>query len=140
MRSLQPTWLYTGLRVQNLARSIRFYQRMGFRQTKRGAMRHGGQFVDLAYPGSRHILELNFYPPANRFYEPFSTGTEFDHFGFEVEDIDRWARQLRRWRIPLVADFTEEPLRLIYARDPDGNWLEFCGRVAPPPPLRRRRG
>jgi catechol 2,3-dioxygenase-like lactoylglutathione lyase family enzyme len=85
------------------------------------------------------MLELNFYPVTNRFYEPFVAGSEFDHMGFRVDDVEGWARQLRRWRIPIVADFTESVQRLLYARDPDGNWLEFCGPIGPTPVTRRRR-
>jgi catechol 2,3-dioxygenase-like lactoylglutathione lyase family enzyme len=101
-------------------------------------MDHGGQFVDLLYSGSRHFLELNFYPRTNRFYEPFRNGTEFDHFGFTVGDIDGWTRHLRRARVPIVADFTERGYRLVYARDPDGNWLEFGGRIRSRRPGRGR--
>jgi catechol 2,3-dioxygenase-like lactoylglutathione lyase family enzyme len=102
-------------------------------------MQHGGQIVDLAFPGSRHWLELNYYPASNRFYEPYRPGSEFDHMGFDVDHVDAWVRQLRRWRIPIVADFTETGQRLVYARDPDGNWLEFCGPVEAKPAPRRRR-
>jgi catechol 2,3-dioxygenase-like lactoylglutathione lyase family enzyme len=131
-------WDYSGIRVQHLTRSLRFYQRLGFRLLKRGSMEHGGIWVGLTYPGSSHQLELNYYPPGNRFYEPFRAGTEFDHLGFWVADIDSWARQLRRWRLPIVADFTETTQRLVYVADPDGNWVEFYGPVPVPKPSRRR--
>lgn len=132
-------WSYTGLRVRNLARSIRFYRRVGFREVGRGRMDHGGQFVGLAFPGSSHELELNFYPKGNPFFEPFRPGSEFDHFGFVVTDIEAWVRRLRRARLPIVADWTERGLRLVYTRDPDGNWFEVCGKVRPRPPARRGR-
>jgi catechol 2,3-dioxygenase-like lactoylglutathione lyase family enzyme len=132
-------WSYTGLRVQNLARSIRFYEKLGFQAGKRGRMEHGGQWAGLALPDGTHQLELNFYPTTNRFYEPFRAGTEFDHLGFEVDDIDAWVRLLRRRRLPIVADFTERDLRLVYTRDPDGNWVELCGPIRPPSPTGRRR-
>ena len=140
MRRPRVTWLYSGLRVQDLVRSIRFYEKVGFRAGQVGGMEHGGRFVDLAFGRTPHVLELNYYPTTNRFYEPFVEGTAFDHFGFRVDDIQAWVRQLRRWRIPLVADFTERGLRLVYIRDPDGNWLEFCGPLAAKPAPRRRRG
>jgi catechol 2,3-dioxygenase-like lactoylglutathione lyase family enzyme len=131
-------WNYSGIRVQDLARSIRFYERLGFRAGKEGGMEHGGRFVDLHFPGSAHTIELNYYPTTNVYYEPFVAGTAFDHFGFTVDDIDGWVRRLRHWRIPLVADFSERGLRLVYVRDPDGNWLEFCGKVRTAPRARRR--
>ncbi len=122
-------WVYTGLRVRSLARSIRFYEKVGFREVARGRMEHGGEMVDLAFPGSLHGLELNYYPRGNPFYQPFTSGTEFDHFGFVVQDVEAWVRRLRRARLPIVADWTERGLRLVYTRDPDGNWLEVCGKV-----------
>jgi catechol 2,3-dioxygenase-like lactoylglutathione lyase family enzyme len=103
-------------------------------------MQHGGRIVDLGFPGSPHVLELNYYPTTNRFYEPYVAGSELDHFGFTVDDIDGLARQFHRWRIPLVADFTERSYRLIFVRDPDGVWLEFGGRVRSKPAPRHRAG
>ncbi|MCI4372101.1 MAG: VOC family protein [Thermoplasmata archaeon] len=140
MAPARISMLYTGLRVRDLDRSIRFYRRIGFRVSGRGTMQHGGQMVDLALPGNPHLVELNFYPTTNRYYEPFVAGSEFDHLGFRVDHIDAWARQLRRWRIPLVADFVDGTTRLVYARDPDGNWLEFCGPVPAKAAPRRPRG
>jgi catechol 2,3-dioxygenase-like lactoylglutathione lyase family enzyme len=122
-------WVYTGLRVRDLARSIRFYRKVGYRVVARGTMEHGGRIVDLAFPGSAHRLELNYYPPGNPYFETFRPGSEFDHFGFEVRDIDGWVRLLRRQKLPIVADWVERGVRLVYIRDPDGNWFEVCGRV-----------
>lgn len=138
-------WAYTGLRVRSLARSLRFYRSVGFRGAGRGRMDHGGRYVDLAFPGSAHRLELNYYPRGNPFYTRFTTGCEFDHFGFAVRDVEAWARRLRRAHLPIVADWTERGLRLVYTRDPDGNWLEFWGKVRPrsrprEPPERRPSG
>jgi catechol 2,3-dioxygenase-like lactoylglutathione lyase family enzyme len=125
------TFLYSGLRVRNLARSLAFYRRLGFRVRSRGKMSHGGVWVQLLFPGSRHRLELNYYPPANRFYEPLKRGTEFDHLGFWVPDVEAWERSLRRRRIPIVARIREpaEHENIVYVRDPDGNWIEYFGPV-----------
>jgi catechol 2,3-dioxygenase-like lactoylglutathione lyase family enzyme len=133
-------WRYTGLRVRDLRRSIRFYERLGFRVGRRGRMDHGGLWVDLHYPGSVHRLELNFYPRRNPFFTRWTVGTEFDRFGFEVSDIDGWVRYLRRARLPIVADWAERGLRYVFARDPDGNWVEVAGRVRRSSPSRRPRG
>jgi catechol 2,3-dioxygenase-like lactoylglutathione lyase family enzyme len=129
-------WAYTGIRVRDLDRSIRFYEKLGFKVTARGTMDHGGEIVDLAYPRHAHWLELNYYPRSNRYFEPHRSGTELDHFGFVVDDIEAWATTLRRWRFPIVADFIDRNFRLIYTRDPDGNWIELCGRIRRPRPAR----
>ena len=138
MPSVKVEFVYSGLRVRSLARSLRFYRRLGFRVHKRGTMEHGGVWVHLDFPGAGHRLELNYYPRSTRFYEPLRRGTEFDHFGFRVSDVEAWERELRRRRLPVVARVRETHENLLYTRDPDGNWVEFFGPV-PAPPARARR-
>jgi len=128
-------FLYSGIRVRNLDRSLRFYRALGFRIRFRGRMGHGGEWVHLVFPGSRHRLELNFYPRRNRFYEPFRTGTQFDHFGFFTSDVESWRRRAVRAGGKVVEDFIDGKSRLVYVNDPDGVCLEAFGPARP----RRRR-
>lgn len=123
--------LYSGLRVRSVDRSLKFYRGLGFRVRHRGTMQHGGVWVHLEYPGSKHRLELNYYPPKNRFYEPFQRGTEFDHFGFYSPDPLAWKRKALRAGGRLATEFVEGKFRLVYVRDPDGNWLEAFGPARP---------
>jgi catechol 2,3-dioxygenase-like lactoylglutathione lyase family enzyme len=125
---------YAGIRVRDLARSLAFYRGLGFVIHKRGRMEHGGEWVQLDYPGSRSRLELNYYPPGSRFYEPYHRGTEFDHFGFFTDDLDRWVARAKRLGGKLAVDLVETHERLVYVKDPDGIWIEFCGK--PPKPSR----
>lgn len=130
MPKVKVEFVYSGLRVRNLARSLRFYRKLGFKVYRRGRMGHGGTWVHLSFPGAAHRLELNFYPRTNRFYEPVRRGTEFDHLGFRVSDVEAWEAELRRRRLPIVARIRETHENLVYTRDPDGNWVEFFGPVA----------
>jgi catechol 2,3-dioxygenase-like lactoylglutathione lyase family enzyme len=134
-------FLYSGIRVRDLARSIRFYRALGFRIHARGRMEHGGEWVHLLFPGSRHRVELNYYPRGNRYYEPFRKGTEFDHFGFYAADVDSWYRRARRAGGTSVADFVEGKFRLVYVNDPNGVCLEAFGPARPrrKPQSSRRR-
>lgn len=137
--SRRVAFLYTGLRVRNLRRSVAFYRGLGFRLFLRGTMDHGGKFVQLFFPGSPHRLELNYYPRKNRFYEPFRKGSEFDHFGFYVPNPEAWKRRVLRSGGRVAAEFLEKEdrwrkrkiprfrLRYIFMKDPDGNWLEAFG-------------
>jgi catechol 2,3-dioxygenase-like lactoylglutathione lyase family enzyme len=134
--ALPARFLYSGIRVQKLERAVAFYRKMGFRVESKGTMGHGGQWVHLQFPGSRHLLELNYYPPGNPYFEPPRSGTEFDHFGFYTTDVAGWLRRGLRAGATLAADFTDGKSRLIYLADPDGIELEFFGPVHPP---RRRR-
>ncbi len=127
MTRVKVEYIYAGLRVRSLARSLRFYRRIGFRVVRRGTMSHGGVWVHLLFPGARQRIELNYYPRSNRYYEPVRHGTEFDHFGFYVSDVEAWERELRRRKFPIVARILARHENIVYTRDPDGNWLEFFG-------------
>jgi len=130
MARAKVEFVYSGLRTRNLARSLRFYRKLGFRIHRRGTMEHGGRWVHLSFPGAVQRIELNFYPRGSRFYEPIRRGTEFDHFGFRVSDVEGWERELRRRKLPIVARIREQHENLVYTRDPDGNWVEFFGPVS----------
>ena len=129
MPKVKVEFVYAGIRVRNLTRSLNFYRKLGFRVHRRGTMGHGGQWVHLLFPGAVQRIELNYYPRSNRFYEPIRKGTEFDHFGFRVSNVEAWESKLRRLRLPIVARIRETHENIVYTRDPDGNWLEFFGPV-----------
>lgn len=129
MARVKVELVYAGLRVRDLARSLRFYRKMGFKVHRRGTMGHGGQWVHLAFPGAAQRVELNYYPRGNEYYAPIRKGTEFDHFGFRVSNVEAWEAELRRRKMPIVARIREAHENLVYTRDPDGNWLEFFGPV-----------
>ena len=119
-------FLYTGIRVRDLDRSVRFYKAMGMRELFRGKMDHGGEYVHLAFPRSIVRLELNYYPEGNRFHEPWGPGSEFDHLGFLVDDADRWIRKLRSaGASEAIPTWSETSSRIGYVNDPDGVTLEF---------------
>jgi catechol 2,3-dioxygenase-like lactoylglutathione lyase family enzyme len=127
----QVRFVYSGIRVRNLERSVRFYRRIGFRVIKRGWFSHGGKWVHLVFPRSTHRLELNYYPKGTPFYEPFRPGTEFDHFGFYVSNPRRWLRAVIKAGATPVVGFVDGPAWLLYVKDPDGVWLAACGPSSP---------
>lgn len=129
MAKIKVELRYYGLRTRNVARSLRFYRKLGFRVTSRGGMEHGGRWIHLGFPGAAQEVEINFYPRGSRYYEPIRRGTEFDHLGFRVSDVEGWERELRARKLPIVARIREKHENLIYTKDPDGNWIEFFGPV-----------
>ena len=133
-------FLYSGIRVTNVERSLKFYRALGFRIRAKGRMKHGGRWVHLVFPGSSHRVELNYYPKGNRFYEPFRAGSEFDHFGFYTPDVERWYRRALRAGGKPVLDFVDGKSRLVYVGDPDGVLLEAFGPVPPPRRKARNKG
>lgn len=123
--------LYTGIRVRDLDRSIRFYRMvMGMKVSRRGTMRHGGIWVELMSPGSPQRLELNWYPPGSRYHTAYRKGEELDHLAFRVTDVDRTFRDVTaKGARPEVPPFEESRYAFAFVSDPDGIWIELLGRA-----------
>ncbi|MGQ0797981.1 MAG: VOC family protein [Methanobacteriota archaeon] len=125
-------FLYTGIRVRNLERSLAFYRKaLGMKEASRGRMAHGGVFVQLAGPGSGHRLELNWYPRDNPYYSPYASGEELDHIAFWCRDVRREFRRLVRAGAKVaIQPWEEAGYILAYVKDPDGIWIELLGKPA----------
>lgn len=137
-------FLYTGIRVRDLDRSVRFYKAMGMRELFRGTMEHGGVYVHLAFPRSVVRLELNYYPPSTKFHAPWGPGAEFDHLGFRAEKPDQYLAKLRRAGATVaIPTWTDGSSRIGYVNDPDGVTIEVFGPAKAPrkrkPRARARR-
>ncbi len=129
---------YTGIRVRDLERSVRFYvEGLGLRRGPQGRMAAGGVWLELHDPESRAVLELNFYPGE----PPYREGDELDHLGFRVDDLEASVRRLvdlgARVRIPA---FSEGSTRLAFLSDPDGIWVELYEASADEVPPASRGG
>ncbi|HXY46913.1 MAG TPA: VOC family protein [Thermoplasmata archaeon] len=114
---------YAGIRVRDLARSVRFYtEGLGLSAQRTGRMRAGGVWQELRDPESGAMLELNYYPGD----PPYREGDELDHLGFRVTNLDACLARLvalgARVRIP---PFEEGDVRLAFLSDPDGVWIEL---------------
>ena len=137
--------LYAGLRVTNLARSLRFYQKvLGLRIVNQGDTRSwgGGRWVALEDPISHRQVELNWYPRGSLFYRKYSAGESLDHLDFSVGSMS--AAEFSSVFKDLIArgggptkyrpETTEGWMGCI--TDPDGIWI-VIGRS--PTPQERRR-
>lgn len=135
---------YPGLRVTDLARSVRFYTRaLGLREVKRGDTRSwgGGIWVLLRDPRSRRLLELNWYPKGSRFFEPYAAGTALDHLDFSLgvasrAELEQTYRRLLKQgarRTGYEPATTEGWMASV--TDPDGIWITVGRR----PTLAERR-
>lgn len=128
---MDSRFLYTGIRVRNLERSLAFYSKaFGMTVASRGRMAHGGVFVQLAAPGSSHRLELNWYPRGNPFYAPYVRGEELDHIAFRCRDVRAEFRRLVRAGAKIaVPPWDEDGYVLAFVKDPDGIWIELLGKA-----------
>jgi catechol 2,3-dioxygenase-like lactoylglutathione lyase family enzyme len=98
-----------------------------------------GEFAQLEHPSSKFTIELNVFRRGSRAYEPYRRGSEMDHFGFWVDDVDRWVQKLRRVGARIrFAPFDGTivipprpafPGRAAYVADHDGIWIELMGPV-----------
>ena len=119
---------YTGIRVRELSRSLRFYRSLGLKVSNRGTMAHGGKWVQMKDPSSGQRLELNWYPKGSRFYERYDDGSELDHVAFIVDDAVKWFKLLvKRGARPASRPFGDESETLAFVKDPDGIWIELIG-------------
>lgn len=129
---------YTGVRVRNLPRAIRFFtEGLGLKLGPSGRMAAGGLWQELHDPETKAILELNFYPGD----PPYRVGDELDHLGFRVGDLDAVVERLvglgARVEIP---PFEEGEMRLVFLSDPDGLWVELYERRGGEEPPTSRPG
>ena len=126
---------YTGLRVTDLSRSIRFYcEGLGLVEKGRGTMSHGGTFVGLRDPESHAELELNLYPSGSRFAVPYTPGEGLDHLGFDVADARATIEKLRAMGAKVAIEPWLERNRywIGFVEDPDGIWIEIQSTVPGP--------
>jgi lactoylglutathione lyase len=124
--------VYSGLRVTDPERSVRFYtEGLGLKETGRGHMSHGGLFIGLQDPNTMQQLELNWYPPGSPYNLPYSVGEGLDHLGFEVEDAPAtYRRLLLLGATPAIEPWLEQDRYWIgFVRDPDGLWIELQSPV-----------
>jgi lactoylglutathione lyase len=119
---------YTGIRVTDLERSLRFYQEgLGLKETGRGRMSHGGEFVGLEDPETHFELELNVYPADSPYATPYSAGEGLDHLGVVVPDARALIERLRTMGARVVVEAWHERGRywIGFVEDPDGIWIEI---------------
>jgi lactoylglutathione lyase len=132
---------YSGIRVTDLDRSLRFYtELLGLKEVARGDISSLGRgaFILLQDPWSGQKLELNWYPPDSRFAVPYQPGEGLDHIGFRVADLPQFMDELRRAGVESAGASADLELpggvRVAFVKDPDGNWIDLFDVVNKPMP------
>lgn len=125
---------YTGIRVRELERSLRFYTgALGLKEVRRGDLRSFGLgvWVLLEDPRSHQRLELNWYPRSSSYGKRFVPGDGLDHIGFLLGRVSasRLGSEYRRL-LRAGAGRTEITPEVsggwvANVTDPDGNWVEI---------------
>jgi len=124
---MRSKFIYTGIFVSNLERSIAFYRgKLGMKLMFKTRIKEtGGRVAWLRTSGSRQILELNWYPKGYR----YGGKSGLDHLAFEVTDALAEYRKLTRKYKGVMPPFEEGRWLLAYIKDPDGNWIELGSRL-----------
>lgn len=132
-------FIYTGIRVRDMAESIRFYTDvlgMEIIDTLQPTPPTNGQAVVLRSPGSPQVLELNWYEPGSRFAPPYSTGEDLDHLAFDCDDVPAAVAELERRGVEVVVRPKEIGAEIgwdeAFVKDPNGIWIELLARKRPP--------
>ena len=119
-------FIYAGIRVRDLKRSLDFYTGVfGMKVVGKGTMPHGGKFVQLRGPGSKQMLELNWYPEGSRFYTEYAEGSEMDHLAFIVKNVDKAFKQVVKKGASVAVSPAQSKGTEVYVKDPDGIWIEL---------------
>ncbi len=128
-------FIYTGIHVSDLERSIRFYtHELGMKLLFKTEIKEtGGRVAWLKTKGSSQVLELNWYPEG--YAQGGSSG--LDHLAFQVEDVNRTYAGLTKHRRGAMEPFDEGRWRLAYVEDPDGNWIELGEKM--PSSMKRKK-
>ncbi|MDG7006911.1 MAG: VOC family protein [Nitrososphaerota archaeon] len=126
---------YVGIRVTDLARSLKFYKgALGLEEVARGdnSKSGAGVFVLLRDRKSRMKLELNWYPESSKYDTPYSAGEGLDHVAFCVDDLKKKYAQLVATGAGKTDFGPEAGASYCYVTDPDGNWIELYQHTKPP--------
>ena len=91
--------LHTRMRVNDVERSVKFYEdALGLKCVRRHTSPRGAQLVFLATPNSDEEIELCQMPAGAR---PVQVQPDLMHLAFEVDDLLRFAADLKNRGFPL---------------------------------------
>ena len=117
-------YLHTRFRVQDIDRSINFYNGiLGLEIIERKISPRGSQLVFLRFPDTDCELELCSFPDSGSIKVP----EDLVHLAFQVEDLEKCIFRLKEKGIPI----TEGPVeaasgaQFIFTEDPDKYEIEL---------------
>jgi lactoylglutathione lyase len=86
-------FLHTRMRVDDLDRTVAFYEKVfGLQVTRRHESPRGSKLVFLAVPNSEEEIEVTFFPGSG----PVQVQEDLMHLAFEVQSMDEFANHLEQ--------------------------------------------
>jgi lactoylglutathione lyase len=116
--------LHTRYRVNDLEKTVSFYRDvLGLKEIRRHRSGRGSQLVFLKAPQSQEEIELCKYDASG----PIVVGPDLTHLAFEVDDLDRFAREAAAKGYPLSdgPHRTEGGSRIAFIDAPEGYEIEL---------------
>ncbi|XXD11466.1 VOC family protein [Klebsiella sp. R445] len=124
MRELINNIAHIGYQVNDLTRSLAFYEPLGFKRQQRFSKPSPQGAIEVAFiEMGGTVLELYQLPEGVPFDSP---RCGIDHLALEVSDLDAVQKRLEALGYPLdEGPVEEECVRFLLIRGPDGERLEF---------------
>ena len=120
-------FLHTRMRVNDIERTVEFYQRVfGLKVTRRHDSPRGSKLVFLAVPNSDEKIELTYFPGSG----PVEVQEDLMHLAFEVESMSGFQKHLQGIGVPLSDGPTKSSSGSIFAfvDAPEGYEIEVIER------------
>ncbi len=124
---MKADFVYTGIRVRDLERSIEFYTKiLNMQVTGRQKIKEvDGEVVSLQSRKGGPELELNFYEKGSKHDAPYTVGEGLDHLAFRVDNMDKAIREAESAGHPVILNVQTDKSRWVYIQDPDGIYIEL---------------
>ncbi len=121
--------LHTRYRVHDLERTVSFYKDvLGLHEVRRHTSGRGSQLVFFKAPGSEEEIELCKFDESG----PVVVGPDLTHLAFEVDDMEKFAREAAAKGYPLSdgPHRTERGDAIAFVDAPEGYEIELIQRGA----------
>ena len=125
--SMKSKFMYVGIRVTDLERSIDFYTNiLGMKVSGRSKIEQTkGETVGLQTEKDGFTLELNYYEKDSPYNTKYVVGEGLDHLAFKVDDLDKALEEAKKAGHRTILQMKADGGRWAYIEDPDGNWIEL---------------
>ena len=116
--------LHTRYRVDDLARTVKFYQDvLGLEEVRRHKSPRGSELVFLKTPGSEELIELCHFPASG----PVKVQPDLTHLAFEVDSLEEFGRHLQKLGLGYSdgPHFKEDGGGIAFVDAPEGYEIEL---------------
>jgi len=127
MPELVKKFLHTRMRVNDLEKTLEFYQRVfGLQVTRRHESPRGSKLAFLAVPNSDEEIEITYFPGSG----PVKVQEDLMHLAFEVESMKEFQKHLDQIGVPLSDGPTQSSSGSVFAfvDAPEGYEIEVIER------------